>query len=210
VRLVRRRTRTVGLHGLDCGGHVSALTRRVRWKRHRWGGSLEADGAARAIAGRRSLQAKAREAPVCLPPARCFVQRGRAGLQGECFGLDRAATQRPGLAQKPERGRAVGLDEIVAPPPYRRSSSPPVASPSRVRPSPAVDGIPYLDSTDPVALVRGLAGAGPAPDPSNPEVSWPLLDVWTGPSLPRCLGRRWRRRRAAVADPEQHPRHERR
>ena len=58
VRLVRRRTRTVGLHGLDCGGHVSALTRRVRWKRHRWGGSLEADGAARAIAGRRSLQRK--------------------------------------------------------------------------------------------------------------------------------------------------------
>jgi hypothetical protein len=29
-------------------------------------------------------------------------------------------------------------------------------------------------------------------------------------SLPRCLGRRWRRRRAAVADPEQQPRHERR
>jgi hypothetical protein len=63
---------------------------------------------------RTCLQAKARAAPVCLPPARSFVQRGRAGLQGECFGLDRAATQRPGLAQKAERGRAVGLDEIVA------------------------------------------------------------------------------------------------
>jgi hypothetical protein len=32
----------------------------------------------------------------------------------------------------------------------------------------------------------------------------------TGPSLPRCLGRRWRRRRAAVADREQQPRHQRR
>ena len=41
-----------------------------------------------------------------------------------------------------------------------------------------------MDSTDPVALVRGLAGAGPAPDPSNPEVSWPPLDVWTGPDRP--------------------------
>ena len=63
------------------------------------------------------------------------------------------------------------------------------------------------------AVVEG-SRFDPFDPPGHPlaRVSWPVPDVWGGPdrSLPRCLGRRWRRRRAAVADPEQQPRHERR
>ena len=47
--------------------------------------------------------------------------------------------------------------------------------------------------------------------PVSPSVLAPAERLGpTRPALPRCLGRRWRRRRAAVADPEQQPRHERR